>query len=69
MQHSWRSSFTIPSPCFNCERRKVTEDYNCHSDCPDYIDFKAKLDRVRGEKRVHNDISSSVIESIKRIKK
>lgn len=69
MQHSWRTSLTIPSPCFKCDKRKVTEVYNCHSDCPEYLDFKERLDKARLEKHSQNNINSTVIDSIKRIKK
>lgn len=34
-------------PCYLCEKRNVTKDYNCHSDCPDYADYcKRREDRA-----------------------
>jgi len=32
----------IKSPCLNCPNRKVTETYNCHSVCEEYLAFRAK---------------------------
>lgn len=31
------------NPCYNCNRRRATSEYNCHSDCPDYKEYKEKL--------------------------
>lgn len=30
------------APCFNCPNRKVTESYNCHTDCIEYLRFRDK---------------------------
>lgn len=27
-------------PCYNCDKRSATSEYNCHSDCPDYKAYK-----------------------------
>lgn len=37
------------SPCKDCEKRLVTEDYNCHSHCEAYIQF-AKSCRKMNQK-------------------
>jgi hypothetical protein len=35
-------------PCYMCERRHVTSDYNCHSNCPDYKAYKqAREERAK----------------------
>jgi hypothetical protein len=41
-------------PCYKCNRRRVTSDYNCHTDCPDYgADIRAdrELDEQINRKR------------------
>lgn len=32
-------------PCYGCERRCVKSGYNCHSDCPDYKDYKQEAEK------------------------
>ena len=32
--------------CYQCEKRHI----NCHSDCTDFLDEKAKMDKAREEK-------------------
>lgn len=24
-------------PCYGCDKRVATSEYNCHSDCPEYL--------------------------------
>lgn len=33
-------------PCKNCTKRVATAEHNCHSDCPDYADYKADLSKM-----------------------
>lgn len=40
------------SPCYKCEKRKVTADYNCHTDCPDYAEYRREIDEM---KKARND--------------
>lgn len=30
------------NPCYGCTKRVATKEYNCHSDCPLYLDGKAE---------------------------
>lgn len=46
------------SPCKGCQDRKVTEDFNCHTSCPAYLDFRAKVDEANAQKPIASDISS-----------
>lgn len=31
----------VKAPCKGCEKRKVTEEYNCHMDCEKYLALQA----------------------------
>lgn len=35
------------SPCHNCQKREVTKERNCHSDCPDYAEYVEERLRYR----------------------
>ena len=39
-------------PCYNCPKRCVTSDYNCHSDCAEYKAYK-ELNREKMEKIIY----------------
>lgn len=41
----------IKAPCLNCPDRKVTADYNCHSECKAYLDYSANRKDVYDAKR------------------
>ena len=30
----------MDSPCFNCDKKKVTKDYDCHQHCKEYKHWK-----------------------------
>lgn len=50
------------SPCYKCKNRKVTADYNCHSDCDRYITWKAEVNAKRQEEYIQavaNQIATS----------
>ena len=47
------------SPCWNCTRRKVTSDYNCHSDCLEYKKYKDELMSLPQDNR--NEIYAAYI--------
>lgn len=32
------------NPCLGCGKRCVTSEYNCHSDCPDYKEYRDEMD-------------------------
>ena len=32
------------NPCYGCTERRVTDGYNCHSDCPRYAKYRRELD-------------------------
>lgn len=38
------------SPCQYCEKRKITDDYNCHSHCAEYNEYRAYCDIVSAHK-------------------
>lgn len=58
------------NPCYGCERRKVTREYNCHSHCPDYIGLKeeaaAKASAIKKKKRQEAMVTSVRLESIRK---
>lgn len=64
-------------PCYNngkdCERRRVTSTYNCHSDCPEYYKWTGKVasenELVRKKKAQDTDFNVVRIRSIKKTKK
>lgn len=31
-------------PCYGCDKRRAESGYNCHSDCPEYKEYKAKCE-------------------------
>lgn len=51
---------TMDSPCHNCGKRNVTAEYNCHSDCKDYADYKVEL--AKKEKPIREQIYTSYIQ-------
>lgn len=66
-------------PCYNegkgCDRRRVTSEYNCHSDCPDYKNYhdkrSAKLELIskkRAEDAMITDVRMRSIEKTTRNK-
>ena len=44
----------INSPCFKCEDRKVIGDYNCHSHCERYAEYRKTIEE---NKRKQSDIA------------
>lgn len=63
-------------PCYGCERRRASEGYNCHIDCPDYKAYsKARADRSRmickkrAEERMVNGVLVKAAEKTMRYKK
>ena len=37
----------IFQPCFKCKDRKVTRDYNCHTDCVKYLQYAEQNEIAR----------------------
>lgn len=56
------------SPCYKCEKRKVTADYNCHTDCPDYAEYRREIDEAKKSKG-ENVYVNYMINSVQRRKK
>lgn len=56
------------SPCYKCEKRKVIADYNCHTDCPDYADYRREIDEFKKSKG-ENVYVSYIINSMQRRRK
>jgi hypothetical protein len=56
------------SPCFKCEKRKVTADYNCHTDCPDYAEYRREIAEVK-KKNDDSIFVNYMITSIQRRRK
>jgi hypothetical protein len=53
-------------PCYGCERRVVTTEYNCHSHCKEYAEYKQKLkDKSKAirEKRIEEGIITEYVVS------
>lgn len=42
------------APCKDCPDRKVTEDYNCHSVCEKYFEFREYCDKRNEERATKN---------------
>jgi hypothetical protein len=57
-------------PCLGCTRRKVTQDYNCHSHCPDFLGLKeedlARAEVIRQKKAAEADVNGVRIKSIRK---
>ena len=51
---------TLDSPCHGCSKRKVTAEYNCHSNCAEYAEYKAEL--AKNEKPIKELIYTSYIQ-------
>jgi hypothetical protein len=49
----------INSPCKDCTKRNVSEHYNCHHDCPEYIAYRAELERLNNEQK--DDVYASYV--------
>ena len=42
------------SPCINCQDRKVTGDFNCHSVCERYKGFSERREQDRKARAEHH---------------
>ena len=40
---------TNDAPCHNCKDKKITETYNCHSDCKRYNGYKDERKKCKQE--------------------
>ena len=50
-------------PCYGCEKRCVTSEYNCHSDCPDYAEYhQANIARAENTRKIKAE-ESAIIET------
>lgn len=58
----------IESPCYNCKKRKVNAQYNCHTDCAEYLEYKKQLQSLRPEDR-QNIYQSYICDAIYRKRK
>lgn len=47
----------IQSPCKGCPRRFV----GCHTICPEYVDFRAKVDAANAKERAARDAEKDVV--------
>jgi hypothetical protein len=56
-----------PAPCMTCENRKVSEDYNCHSDCAAYLAYRAERTAHYEEGKYRYEICDYVSERKRRI--
>lgn len=58
-------------PCYKCERRQVTIEYNCHSHCPDFLGLKeedmARAELIRKKKAEEAAITEFRIQSMARV--
>jgi hypothetical protein len=58
-------------PCYKCERRQVTSDYNCHSHCPEFKELKdeqtARSEAIRKKKAEEVEITEFRIQSMARV--
>lgn len=58
-------------PCYKCERRQVTSEYNCHSHCPDFLGLKeedmARAEAIRKKKAEEAEITEFRIQSMTRV--
>ena len=64
-------------PCYNngmgCDRRCVTSEYNCHSDCPAYKEYKDMVEEeartIREKKARENDFTEAKAKAVARTQK
>lgn len=60
-------------PCYGCNKRHAEHGYNCHSDCSEYKEYKAKAasenELIRRKKAEEADAIGVRITSIKRNKR
>lgn len=60
-------------PCLGCTRRKVTQDYNCHSHCPDFLGLKeedlARAEVIRKKRAEEHLTIDTRAESIRKYQK
>jgi hypothetical protein len=56
-------------PCYKCERRQVTSEYNCHSHCPDFLGLKEEdmaraeaIRKKRNEEAIVNEVRARSIQ-------
>lgn len=58
-------------PCYRCERRCVTSDYNCHSDCPDYKEYADAIaerrDTIRKKRAEESLVNETRFKSMERL--
>ena len=54
--------------CKGCTERCVTEDYNCHSHCEKYKEWKAEQDENRKREQMRVSIDAITIENVFRTK-
>lgn len=51
-------------PCYGCERRVATTEYNCHSHCKEYAEYKQRLmdkSKAKREKRIEEGIVNDYV--------
>ena len=39
------------SPCHHCNKRVVSDNYNCHHDCAEYLSYREELANLNKEER------------------
>lgn len=63
----------INAPCWGCTRRRDEDGYNCHSDCPDYKEYREKLDAeadlIRHKKAEDQLLTDTRIRSVEKATK
>lgn len=51
--------FKPMSPCKDCTDRRISDDYNCHSDCSAYLSYRAEIAAGDDAKRRQMDWNSN----------
>lgn len=58
-------------PCYKCEKRCVTHEYNCHSHCPEFKKIKdmeqQKAEIIKKKRAEEADVTDLRIRSMNRI--
>lgn len=60
------------SPCFNCKKKNVTEEYNCHSpgNCKAYDDFVIyRKDVSESRNKYQKERTYESVSKLKRVKR
>ena len=56
------------SPCMDCKDKKVTKDYNCHSSCAKYDEYRTQFDIASAQRLANLKVGMVNDDAYKRMK-